>query len=60
MEPKNYPEPPVEPEDDVNFPRCPWCGEDCDTIYVDRFGRVVGCGGCIETKDAWANRHLTE
>ena len=34
-------------------PRCPVCGEECETIYRDRFGTYVGCDICMETKDAW-------
>ena len=38
---------------DPVYPRCPVCGEECETIYKDRFGRCVGCDVCMETKDAW-------
>jgi len=34
-------------------PRCPICGEECETIYKDRYGAYVGCDVCMETKDAW-------
>ena len=35
------------------YPRCPCCGEECETMYKDRFGASVGCDDCVETKDAW-------
>ena len=35
------------------YPRCPVCGEECETVYRDRFGTYVGCDICMETKDAW-------
>lgn len=34
-------------------PICPACGEECQTIYRDRFGVIVGCDGCVERNDAW-------
>lgn len=32
---------------------CPICGEECDTIYANREGVVVGCDNCIESYDAF-------
>ena len=34
-------------------PHCPVCGEECETIYRDRYGADVGGDVCVETKDAW-------
>ena len=35
-------------------PHCPICGEECETIYRERYGGLyVGCNVCVETKDAW-------
>ncbi len=34
-------------------PRCPICGEECETIYRDRSGECVGCDICMEALDAW-------
>ena len=34
-------------------PICPECLEECETIYKDRYGHIVGCENCIETRDAW-------
>ena len=31
---------------------CPECGEECETIYRDRYGNIFGCDKCIETQDA--------
>ena len=36
-----------------DFPRCPVCGEECETVYRDQYGAYVGCDVCMETKDAW-------
>lgn len=37
---------------DVSWPRCPVCGEECETLY--RSGReVIGCDHCVEKVDAW-------
>ncbi len=35
------------------FPICPECGEECETIYLDRSGNCVGCDMCIEAMYAW-------
>ena len=34
-------------------PRCPVCGELCETLYKDRYGDIVGCDECITTLNAW-------
>lgn len=34
-------------------PHCPACGEECETIYQDRYGTYIGCDVCVKTKDAW-------
>ena len=33
------------PERDPFF--CPICGEDCDELYLDNYGEIVGCDNCI-------------
>lgn len=35
------------------FPRCPICDEECDEIYKNQDGEVVGCDNCIEAYSAW-------
>lgn len=35
------------------YPRCPVCGSDCETIYMDLYDEIVGCDVCMATKDAW-------
>ena len=35
------------------WPHCPVCGEECETLYKDRFGAIVGRDVCIEEWDAW-------
>jgi hypothetical protein len=34
-------------------PTCPICGGECDTIYKDREGEIVGCNECLRAIDAW-------
>ena len=52
------PERSLEPPEEKPAPRCPYCGEECETLYRDRFGVVFGCENCVETLDAYENRHL--
>ena len=37
---------------------CPICGEECETIYKDRYGDVFACNWCLDSMDAgdWAER----
>lgn len=35
------------------YPICPICGEECETMYKNRYGAYIGCDVCVETKDAW-------
>lgn len=35
------------------WPRCPVCGEECETIYRGWHGSYIGCNVCVDTKDAW-------
>ena len=35
---------------------CPECGQECETIYIDRLGKhdtVFGCDKCLRGIDAW-------
>lgn len=41
-----------EPPNVRSMPKCPVCGEECETYYTDYYGTVVGCENCIDTKDA--------
>ena len=56
----DIPERPLEPPEPEENPRCPCCGEECETLYRDCMGAVFGCEKCVETLDAWENRHLTD
>lgn len=38
---------------DNREPRCPVCGESCDTIYRNAEGDIVGCNECLTAYDAW-------
>ncbi len=35
------------------FPICPVCGKECDTIYFDHHAEIFACDVCFKTKDAW-------
>ena len=35
------------------YPRCPICGEECETLYKDRSGEVFACDNCVSTQNAW-------
>ena len=48
MERTGYPDG-KEPE----YPRCPICGEECETIYKSKDYDIVGCDECIRSKGAW-------
>lgn len=39
--------------------KCPWCEEECETLYIDQNGDVAGCEHCVDTVDAydWMNEH---
>ena len=44
----------LEPPDRDDFiPVCPICGEECDTVYLDADGDIVGCDQCISLVDAY-------
>lgn len=46
------------PEEPVDI-LCPVCGEDCEMLYKDKYGSIVGCESCIEGIDAycWVENH---
>lgn len=46
------PEPKLVP-DEKPMPTCPCCGEDCEDVYVDFLGHVVGCDVCLTRKNAY-------
>ena len=35
------------------IPRCPVCGAECDTLYLDACGEIAGCERCIRLEDAY-------
>lgn len=40
------------PPDDPDYPCCPICGQECETIYkIDN--EIVGCDQCMTTRNAW-------
>lgn len=41
------------PWNDGKEPKCPICGEGCDTFYRNSEGDVVGCEKCLTPYDAW-------
>lgn len=45
-------EPPLEQKPDR--PRlCPMCGEETETVYIARWGYIIGCPSCVEEVDEW-------
>lgn len=56
----DIPERPLEPPEPEENPRCPCCGEECETLYRAFSGAVVGCEKCVDALDAWENRHLAD
>lgn len=45
-------EPPVEPPE-YTCPRCPVCGEEADSFYKDKWGKIVGCPECVQEVTSW-------
>ena len=41
------------PEAEEFIPRCPVCGLECDTLYLNSDREVFGCDGCISLVDAY-------
>lgn len=40
------------PPEDPDYPCCPICGKECETIYkIDN--EIVGCDQCMTTRNAW-------
>lgn len=35
------------------FPRCPVCGDETDTLYRNAESEIVGCSECLHMYDAW-------
>lgn len=34
-------------------PICPVCGAECETLYKDKWGDVIGCEDCVTAVEAW-------
>ena len=42
-------------------PKCPLCGRNCETVYIDRSnGEAIGCDKCIRSVDAWDYQERNE
>ena len=41
------------PEAEEYIPRCPVCGLECDTLYLDSDREVFGCERCVALCDAY-------
>lgn len=39
----------------IPLPKCPCCGEECDSFYVDGNKKVLGCESCVERVDSYEN-----
>ena len=46
-------------QNDGAIVHCPWCGEECDTFFKDKFGTIIGCENCVTEVDAydWVQHH---
>ena len=33
--------------------KCPICGAECETVYKDYYGDIIGCNECVKEVDAW-------
>ena len=46
----------LNPPEDPAPVLCPICEEECEEVYINRAGDVVGCDCCMSTQDAseWA------
>ena len=47
------PERPLEPPEPEENPRCPCCGEECETDYLNFVREPVGCDVCLTAKDVY-------
>lgn len=41
------------PYREPDFPICPVCGAECETIYFDDYHEICGCDQCVKSKSAW-------
>ena len=53
----DYPTPPEQP-----MPRCPVCGEECESIFLDQLNNIVGCDCCLLELNAyeWLQERIDE
>ena len=45
---RTYPDAP-----NYEVPHCPVCGQECEIVYRNRYGEIIGCDDCIDAVDAW-------
>ena len=57
---RDIPEAALEPREQEEMPKCPFCGWECNTLYRARGGEIVGCENCIDALDAVDNRDLAD
>ena len=38
---------------DSSEPICPVCGGECNEVYKDSTGEILGCDNCLTAFDAW-------
>ena len=34
------------------LPKCPVCGEECSSVFIDVMGKLVGCETCLAEYDS--------
>lgn len=41
------------PREPDPVPRCPICGRECEDVYYNLDGYIIGCDLCTTVRDAW-------
>lgn len=41
------------PTEHMEQPICPLCFQECETIYKNEYGEILGCDVCVSNFDAW-------
>ena len=41
------------PHGEPEWPKCPICGAECETIFMDEHSEIFACDVCVQKKIAW-------